>query len=150
MVDGMSARLALPLLQPGQAQKELYHNEALALLDIAAQAVVEAVGLGTPPIAPTPGACWVVGVGSGEWEGQSGTIAGWTSGGWRFVPPRRGFAVWSIADSAIARFDGAAWRTEPGPGVAIPDPTGGATVDTQAREAIAAILAELRRHALTL
>lgn len=33
-----TARLGLPLLAPGQAQKELFHNEALALVDAATQA----------------------------------------------------------------------------------------------------------------
>ena len=35
-----TARLTLPFLQSGQAQKELTHNEALTLLDIAVQPVV--------------------------------------------------------------------------------------------------------------
>lgn len=48
-------RLALPMLQPGQAQKEMFHNEALALLDLATQAVVEAVGVDAPPGDPVPG-----------------------------------------------------------------------------------------------
>ena len=39
-----SARLNLPLLAPGQAQKELYHNEALTLIDLAVQASVVTVG----------------------------------------------------------------------------------------------------------
>lgn len=61
MSDETSVRLGLPLLQTGQAQKEMTHNEALTLLDFAVQPVVEAVGVDTPPAAPAPGACWVVG-----------------------------------------------------------------------------------------
>ncbi|MGL4312420.1 MAG: DUF2793 domain-containing protein, partial [Sphingomonas sp.] len=30
-----TSRLALPLLAAGQAQKEMFHNEALALIDLA-------------------------------------------------------------------------------------------------------------------
>lgn len=40
MTDLPTPRLALPLLQPGQAQKEMYHNEALARLDLAVQPAV--------------------------------------------------------------------------------------------------------------
>ena len=35
-----TARLALPLIAPGQAQKEVSHNEALAALDLLVQAQV--------------------------------------------------------------------------------------------------------------
>ena len=40
MSDDSTARLALPFLAPGQAQKELYHNEALSRLDLLVQTVV--------------------------------------------------------------------------------------------------------------
>lgn len=164
MTDDATARLALPLIQPGQAQKELYHNEALALLDLATQAVVEAVGIDTPPTAPTPGDCWVVGAApTGAWAGHAAAIAGWTGGGWRFVAAREGMAVWDRDQGQPVRFDGANWQTgviaarrlEVGgrqvvgprqPGVA--EPAGGATVDSEARGAIGAILLALRTHGL--
>ena len=77
-----SARLALPLLVPGQAQKEMFHNEALATIDLALQASVAAVGTEAPPAAPSPGQCWIVGPRpTGDWAGQAGALAGWTAGG---------------------------------------------------------------------
>lgn len=164
MTDETTARLALPLLQPGQAQKELYHNEALALLDLATQAVVEAMGVDTPPDAPDLGACWVVGSApSGAWVGHAQAIAGWTSGGWRFVGPRDGLAVWNRAAGQVSRFVGGGWEHGVlsghrlridgnqlvGPrGSAIDNPAGGTTIDAEARGAIAAILATLREHGL--
>lgn len=164
MTDETTARLALPLLQPGQAQKELYHNEALALLDLATQAVVEAVGVDTPPDVPDLGACWVVGSApSGAWAGHAHAIAGWTSGGWRFVGPREGLAVWNRAAGRASRFAAGSWEDGVltghrlqldgnqvvGPrGPAIADPAGGTTIDAEARSAIAAILATLRDHGL--
>ena len=57
MSDETTARLGLPFLQAGQGQKELTHNEALAMLDIAVQPVVLEVGLATPPATPLPGQC---------------------------------------------------------------------------------------------
>lgn len=146
MSDEASARLGLPLLQPGQAQKELYHNEALALLELAVQPVVESVGVTTPPAAPSPGTCWIVGAGgTGEWAGHDGAIAGWTGGGWRLLEPFEGMAVWSRLDQRPARYRDGAWRiASPAGGIA--EPAGGATVDDQARAAIVQILALLRRN----
>jgi len=157
-------RLALPLIAPGQAQKEMTHNEALALLDLAVQASVVAVGLDNPPADPVPGACWIVGrQPGGAWAGHPGAIAGWTGGGWRFVAPRPGLVAWSVADGVEARCDGVRWTVGRVTGdvlviegaavvgprqSAITDPVGGVTVDAEARVALRAILAALRNHGL--
>ncbi len=164
MSDGQTPRLALPMLQPGQAQKELYHNEALALIDVALQATVTAIGLNAPPTSPAPGACWVVGATpTGAWAGAAHQLAGWTTGGWRFVVPVNGMAVWSLADALEARFVANSWvlgearaarlmiggvqvvgARQPG----IVPPAGGVTIDTEARAATALILSALAAHGL--
>ena len=164
MSDDITARLALPLLQPGQAQKEATHNEALTLLDLAVQASVQAVGTNAPPAAPAVGSAWIVGSApSGGWTGQARSIAGWTASGWRFVVPREGMSVWSAGDGQTARFVGGAWTLGVLTGTrvsiggfdvvgprraAVADPTGGTVVDVQARAAIFAILGVLRGHGL--
>ncbi|BCA59592.1 DUF2793 domain-containing protein [Sphingomonas sp. HMP6] len=164
MSDETSVRLGLPLLQTGQAQKEMTYNEALTLLDFAVQPVVEAVGVDTPPAAPAPGACWVVGpTPNGAWTGQANAIAGWSAGGWRFIGADDGMAAWSRADDAIARFSGGEWTVGRLSGTqvvvaatkvvgtqqsAISTPSGGSAPDTEARIAITAILAALRTHGL--
>jgi Protein of unknown function (DUF2793) len=159
-----SDRLKLPLLAAAQAQKEVTHNEALALADIAIQAVVQAVAPASVPASPLPGQCWIVGnAPTGAWAGQAGRIAGWTSGGWRFLTPFEGMQVWSVADGVAARREGTNWvvgivtagilkignvqvvGTQRGRVVA---PTGGPTVDTQARAAIAALIAGLEAHGM--
>jgi Protein of unknown function (DUF2793) len=157
-------RLKLPLLAAAQAQKEVTHNEALALADIAIQAVVQAVAPGSVPSAPALGQCWIVGgAPTGAWAGQAGKLAGWTSGGWRFLAPFEGMQVWSVADAVMVRREGVNWLT----GVAtvsavkiggiqvlgaqrprVLAPTGGSTVDTQARVAIASLIAGLESHGL--
>jgi len=157
-------RLELPLIVPGQAQKEMAHNEALALLDVAVQASVVAVGLDTPPTDPQPGSCWIVGPRpTGAWAGHPGAIAGWTGGGWRFVAPRPGLAAWSMADGTHARCEGSGWtlgrltatelvidgaRVVGARQGTITGPDGGTIVDTQARTAVGAVLAALRAHGL--
>ena len=75
MSDTETPRLALPLLQPGQAQKEMGHNEALAALDLIVQPNVVAAGIDTPPTSPESGQCWIVGASpTGAWAGQAGKL----------------------------------------------------------------------------
>ncbi len=159
-----SARFALPLLQPGQAQKELFHNEAITLLDLIAQAAVVDAGLDTPPDAPAPGQSWIVGATpTGDWAGHANAIAGWTDGGWRFILPAEGMTAWVEASALTARYRSGGWSIGPltatkmviageqvvGPrAAAIGDPAGGGVVDAESRTALAAILATLRSHGL--
>ena len=111
MSDDTSARLALPLLAAGQAQKEMTVNEALALIDIAVQASAVAGGIDTPPEAPAAGQCWIVGDSpDGAWSGHAGMLAGWTADGWRFATPVEGMAVWVSADIMVWRYVGGTWQ----------------------------------------
>lgn len=164
MDDDQTPRLALPLLHAGQAQKEIDHNEALALLDMAVQASVVAVGRNDPPSDPAPGDCWIVGTSPvGEWAGWPGALAGWTAGGWRLLAPRAGMQVWRGSDGITVTYDGSNWTAGSvhanhvliggvpvlgARGDAIANPASGATIDGEARAAIGAILAALRGHGL--
>lgn len=159
-----SDRFALPLLSAGQAQKELYHNEAIAALDLLGHASVISSGLSSPPSTPTLGQCWIVGASpTGAWSGHAHALAGWTGGGWRFVAPRAGMIVWDEANGYWIHHDGSGWVS----GVltasslkiggvqivgnqiaAIADPTGGAVIDSEARTAIGFVLEALRAHGL--
>ena len=157
-------RLGMPFIAPGQAQKETSHNEALAIADMLMQPVVQSVAPPSVPSAPQLGQCWIVGNSpGGAWAGHAGAIACWTAGGWRFSAPFDGMSAWSIADNAPAMRSGGAWEKGILKGVkllcngvqtvgarqpAIPGPVGGATIDSQARIALDAILASLRAHGL--
>jgi hypothetical protein len=159
-----SARFALPLLQPGQAQKEIFHNEAITSLDLIVQAAVVDIGLDMPPDAPAPGQSWIVGATpTGAWAGHPDAIAGWTAGGWRFVVPTEGMIAWIEASGLTARYHSSAWsigslavtriviggeQVVGSRGAAIADPTGGSVVDPESRATLAAILAMLRSHGL--
>lgn len=160
----LSARFSLPLLQSGQAQKELFHNEALTLIDAALHPSAPTIATNDPPPSAVVGKAWIVGAaGTGAWIGHMGHIATSTSGGWRFTTPVAGMVAWITDVGQWAWHDGTAWRLEPFPtsGVSvhgkqvvgsraapIPSPAGGATIDAEGRGAIGAILAALRTHGL--
>jgi hypothetical protein len=156
-------RFALPLLEPGQAQKEMVHNEAFAAIDLALHPVAEAIGANAAPETPEVGQCWILGdAPAGPWSGHPHALAGWTAGGWRFAAAREGMAVFVRAGEAFALYADGAWRLgelrgkvfvqglqvvgERQPPIA--EPTGGETVDEPARAAIKAVLDALRVHGL--
>ena len=133
-------RFALPLLGVAQAQKEVTHNEALTLLDALVHAAVEAGPIAAPPADPEEGQCWIVGAApTGVWAGRSSAIAIRTGGGWRFAPPRRGMRAMRLTDGVQLRFDGSAWAP---PGT-IAAPSGGSTIDAQARSALSTLILHL-------
>lgn len=134
----VTPRHALPLLFSGQAEKEFYVNEAHALTDALLHCAIEGIG-DTPPAAPDEGDCWLIGPApTGEWTGQSGRIASRQFGNWLFAGPRDGLTVLNRSTGQILRFH-AGWIAPTAPAA----PTGGTTVDSQARAAVAALLAAL-------
>jgi len=157
-------RLSLPFLSVGQSQKEFVHNEALQTLDLVVAGAVEEPPRASPPTAPALGACYLVdAAATGAWAGKSGSVAGWTSGGWRFVAPSDGMRLVVRATGIEAIYREGAWELGAVRGSAlvigdeqvigsrlgpIASPAGGATVDVEARAALGAILVALRTHGL--
>ena len=75
-----------------------------------------------------------------EWVSKAGQIAHWVGGSWRFVVPHEGMRVWNKSTRRHSWFIAGQWTTAP----SIPNPTGGATVDSEARAALVAILIYFR------
>lgn len=160
-----SARFALPYILPGQAQKEVFHNEALAALDVLVHAGVEGPALELPPSSPEAGQCWIVAPGAGgAWAGQDQKIACWTSGGWRIAGPAEGMKVWDKAAGYWRHWSGTSWSDGRVPAAgflvegqqvvgprlaALPSPSGGTIIDLEARAAIDAVIVALKSHGLT-
>lgn len=100
----------LPMVQAAQAQKHVTVNEALARLDAVAQMRVVSDDWEVGPATLTEGEAYVVGaVASGEWAGQSGSVAIFSNGGWVFLAPKVGWRAWNEMLGAEIVFDGEAW-----------------------------------------
>lgn len=105
-----SPTLALPYLQPAQAQKHVTHNEALRILDAVTQLSVLNAELNTPPLLPSEGDRYIVGTaGTDAWAGQGHNIALWVDGVWQFFVPLIGWRADIGSSGATLRFDGAEW-----------------------------------------
>jgi len=133
-----SPRFALPLLFAGQAQKEFSVNEAHALIDALLHPAIEGVS-SFPPAAPQDGQSWLVwSNASGVWAGHEGQIASFQSGTWLFCTPRDGLRVLDRSSMQDIFFRNG-WIRPVRPA----EPQGGAIVDTEARAAIAQLIAAL-------
>lgn len=134
-----TARFALPFLFAGQAQKELFVNEAHARIDMLLHPSV----LGEaddPPAAPADGDCWLVGSApTGQWSARSGALACRQVGEWQFATPLAGMQLFDRSTRQFLVFTDTWQRLAPPP-----EPSGGSTVDSEARGAIATLLAALK------
>ncbi|ANU06605.1 DUF2793 domain-containing protein [Paraurantiacibacter namhicola] len=137
-LQSTTPRLGLPLLHVGQAQKEVTVNEALLRADALLQPAVEGE-LAAPPPSAEDGQAWIVAAGAGgAWTGHDGSLAYRSAGTWLFTAPFDGLTVMDKTAGQAARFDGA-WMRATTPAA----PSGGDTVDAEARTAIAELVSIL-------
>lgn len=140
-LDAASARFALPLLFAGQAQKEVFVNQALATLDGLVHCAIEGEQA-APPSAPVDGTAWLVAAGAGgDWAGHAGDIAMRQLGQWLYAPVRDGMRVLDRARGQVLHRQAGAWRAPTRPAL----PSGGTTVDAEARATLAALIAALQQ-----
>jgi hypothetical protein len=133
-----SPRYGLPYLFSGQSQKELFVNEAHARIDALLHAAVEGTA-NQPPAAPDEGECWLVGeTPAGAWADHGGALAAYQAGGWIFAPPLDGLRVLDKSTGQEIRFLQGWQRPDPPA-----EPSGGTTVDVEARSAIAGLVEAL-------
>lgn len=137
--ESQTPRMGLPLLYPGQAQKEVFVNEALVRIDALLHPRIEAIA-STVPAAPTDGQCWIVGENPvGDWTGKADQLACRAGGNWVYAVPKEGMAVTVGSSGQIIRYTAGEWASPAG----IQPPEGGTVIDSQARTAISALIAIL-------
>lgn len=110
-MSDQSPILALPLIQPAQAQKHVTHNEALMRLDLLVQLVVASRSQTTPPSGPAEGTRHIVPSGAtGDWAGQGGQLALWLDGAWQFHAAQPGWRAWVADEEAVVTYSSGQWR----------------------------------------
>ncbi|WP_061927276.1 DUF2793 domain-containing protein [Altererythrobacter epoxidivorans] len=133
----------LPFLIPGQAQKEVTVNEAFARIDSLLSLAVAGVSANPPP-EPYEGEAWLVSSeASGVWAGQVDRVAVCIGSAWQFYSPHPGMQVLNEQTGQyLYCFQG--WQTSSEPA----SPSGGETVDIEARASIDAIIDALRNSGI--
>jgi len=140
-----TSRFSIPLLAAGQAHKELFHNEALTLIDFLFHPVVEGIENDPQSLAPLEGQSWLIGPAPlGDWAGLQNNLAGWSGGGWRYIVPIESMQVIVANETRFSVFSGGNWQSVDN----IVAPTGGQTVDQEARGVIDSILTALQTHGI--
>lgn len=121
----------LPLLVPGQAQKEISLNQALSILDALYPRAVVASN-SAPPEAVTDSACYrVTSPAVGTWAGKEGRLAVGIGGDWHFVAPREGMQVFDCEAGHWLVFR-SGWQSATAPAIS----DGGTVIDTEVRTAL--------------
>lgn len=137
--ESTTPRHGLPLLFPGQAEKEASLNELAIRLDYLVQPIV----LGEradPPAQPAEGEAWIIGRdATGVWSGHDREIAYYGAGHWHYHTPGPGSVVFDSDASQLRKYD-ADWQQS----AVIIAPEGGETVDIEARAAIGKVCQLLR------
>ena len=106
-----STHLKLPYILPGQAQKHITHNEAIAALDTLTQLAVLDRDLNTPPGSPDVNMRYIVGpTPTGAWTGKANQITAWDGAAWRFHTPEPGWLAFVLDENGLLAWSATAWE----------------------------------------
>lgn len=135
----ITPNFSLPLLFMGQAQKEPFINQALLVIDSLLDGTIDG-SLSAPPNDPITGSTYRVLAGaSDDWQSHDNDIAIWVGQSWTFIEPREGLSVFDKTAQIQLRYL-TAWESADSP----TEPSGGSTVDIQARTAITELISALK------
>lgn len=102
--------LGLPLIHSGQAQKEITHNEALLLLDVLINPVVQAIDARYPPEDAELGQLFIIAANPAEeFANHQHELALKLEHGWRFIAPRKWLEITVDADGSKYCWNGEYW-----------------------------------------
>lgn len=92
-------KLDMPEIAESQSSKYITHNEALRILDAIVQCTVLSKDDIVPPVSPSDGDTYIVGLDtdstSGDWEGHDSEIAYYKSSAWIFIVPAEGWRAYA-------------------------------------------------------
>lgn len=98
-------KLGLAVLTESQEDKELTVNQNSYLLDALINGVKAVQS--SPPGSPAAGDAYVVSAtATGAWAGRENQVAYWFNGGWSFLTPQQGLALFVLGSEEIIFFNG--------------------------------------------
>lgn len=104
-----TARLALPYILQGQAQKEVTHNEALNRLDVFVNTLVEGI-IDTPPSTPNDGEIYIIGTNPSDvFNDHANELTQYTYGSWSFYKPIEWMEVVLRDTGSRMRYNSGSW-----------------------------------------
>ncbi len=104
-----TGRLKLPYIMQAQAQKEVTHNQALNILDVLVNTVVQSI-IDTPPDKVNESDIYIVGDNpQGIFDGNANHLAQFSEGGWSFYQPLNYMEVMVIEQTQKFTFVNNAW-----------------------------------------
>lgn len=130
-----TSAIGLPLLVPGQAQKEFFVNQAMCLIDALFMRIVKA-SQPAPPASPDDGECFrITAPATGVWSGRTDRLAVRIGGDWHYIEPSEGMQLFDQTTGQALVFR-SQWLSAITPAL----PEGGLVIDVEAREAISGLL----------
>jgi len=133
-----STHLKLPYILPGQAQKHITHNEAIAALDTLTQLAVLDRDLDAPPDFPDVNMRYIVGPSpTGAWSGKANQVTAWDGAAWHFHEPEPGWLAFVLDENGLVAWSGTQWLPTIGLDAVAPMLGLNATPDTTNRLAVA-------------
>lgn len=117
-----SPDLGVPFIDGGQAQPEVTHNQALLLLQVLLNGVIDR-GVNTPAVGPTIGDAYIIGSApTGAWAGRANSVTVWDGSAWRFIPGntsagtpitmgarQEGMRIWVRDENTLYVWTGTTW-----------------------------------------
>ncbi|ROT96654.1 DUF2793 domain-containing protein [Altererythrobacter sp. FM1] len=132
-------RHGLPYLYPGQSQKEVFVNQAHAMIDALLHPAISGEAT-SPPADPASGEAWLVGNGAtGDWAGHVGKLAVYHTDQWLFFAPRAGMQLLDTRSGQQIRYTGE-WEKPAAP----PLPHGGEVIDHEARDTLQILIEAMK------
>ena len=104
-----TARYGITDMVAAQSSPEVVYNAAVDLLDALVGGELQARSQAAPPGSPNEGEIWHIGTGTGDFSGQDGDLAIYLGGGWVYVTPPTGTALFDATTGAPVWWDGTQW-----------------------------------------
>lgn len=110
-MSNYSNRLGMPYILASQAQKHLFVNQSINILDALVMLSVKSISTNDPPPNPNNGEGYIIGSNpTGAWQNHENSIAIFRDLAWEFISPKDGFISYVAANQSLLVYSNNQWR----------------------------------------